>query len=500
MRAILSSVSLLAVHSAAPRRPNSLAPPRAGARAAATTLGPASVWPAPQTMSMGTTAVFLDSSFEFSCASAVCPQPLNNAFSQYADIIFFAGPPVPAAPNQSITGLAITILSDEPLALGVSENYTLSVPAAGGVAVATADTQWGALRALETFSQLFSWGGNGVPITYGCASAPVVINDFPRWPWRAVLIDSSRHFLTPAAIKVTIDAMQSTKLNTIHWHLVDDNSWPLVSTTLPLMSVHGAYSPEATYTHEDITELVSYAADRGIRIVPEFDMPAHASIWGAGASSTPHARNPCGRAPSSRPTQTHRALKIGYPQFTISCSDGQTLLNPVPAAGLYDAIDGLLSEFLPLFHSADFVHFGGDEVQNLQCWNESAQVQAFMAANGLADVNAVRNFFETQIQSIAAKHNASSMFWEEVFDKNYSLLPESIVDVWLSFDEVEAALKAGHRIVNSFGLYLDQQDPFGPQHYFWADTCSFKSAQSARTPTHPLSHPLPHDLNRPRQG
>jgi hexosaminidase len=142
----------------------------------------------------------------------------------------------------------------------------------------------------------------------------------------------------------------------------------------------------------------------------------------------------------------------------------------VPSAGLYDAVDRLLGEFLPLFHSADFVHFGGDEVQDLTCWNESAAVQSFMAAQGLPDVNAVRNYFESRIQAVAAAHNASSMFWEEVFDKNYALLPSSVVDIWLSFDEVEAAVKSGHRVVNSFGGYLDQQTPFGAEHYFWADT------------------------------
>jgi hexosaminidase len=207
------------------------------------------------------------------------------------------------------------------------------------------------------------------------------------------------------------------------------------------MSVAGAYAPEATYSHADISSIVDYAHARGIRLVPEFDMPAHATVWGA-----------------------------GYPNFTISCADGQTLLNPVPEAGLYEAVDGLLGEFLPLFHSADFVHFGGDEVEDLTCWNESAAVQAFMASQGLPDVNAVRNFFESQVQSIAQKHGAASMFWEEVFDKDYTLLPSSVVDIWLSYDEVEAAVKAGHRIVSSFGLYLDQQVPFGDKHYFWADT------------------------------
>jgi hexosaminidase len=404
---------------------------------------PTSVWPQPQSMSLGSSQVWLDSSFEFNCQTSLCPYPLDDAFSRYDGIIFFAGTPAVLPTGAvAITGLNITVLADVPLALGVSENYTLTLPSTSGVAVATADTQWAALRALETFSQLFQWSGNSIPTSYGCAQAPVMVNDYPRWPWRSVLIDSSRHFLTTSAVKITLDAMAYNKLNTLHWHLVDDNSWPLYSTTLPLMSEKGAYSPEATYSHADIEDVVRYAAQRGIRIVPEFDMPAHAAIWG-----------------------------VGYPQFTISCKDGQTLLNPTPNAGLYEAIDSLLGEFLPLFRT-DFIHFGGDEVSNLQCWLEDPGVQLFMTAQGYTTVDQVRNYFEGRIQQIGLKWSADTIIWEEVFDKNYTTLNTSIVDIWLSYDEVEKAVKSGHRLVSSFGLYLDQQDPFGPSHYFWADTWS----------------------------
>ena len=119
-------------------------------------------------------------------------------------------------------------------------------------------------------------------------------------------------------------------------------------------------------------------------MIPEFDVPAHASIWGK-----------------------------GYPELVISCADGQTLLNPTDDGGVYEVISGLLAEFQPLFYTADVIHFGGDEVEDLTCWNESSAVQEFMAAKGLPDVNAVRNYFESKVQAIAKTHNADSMFWEE---------------------------------------------------------------------------------------
>ena len=171
-------------------------------------------------------------------------------------------------------------------------------------------------------------------------------------------------------------------------------------------------------------------------------MPAHAAIWGR-----------------------------GYPQVEITCADGPSLLNPIDdgsAFSTYTIIDNLLAEFSPIFYTADTIHFGGDEVSSLKCWNESAAVQAFMAAKAIPTVDALRNYFEKRVQAIASARGLRSMFWEEVFDKNYALLPSSVVDIWLSYDEVEAAVKAGHRIVSSFGLYLDQQDPYGDHHYFCA--------------------------------
>ena len=145
--------------------------------------------------------------------------------------------------------------------------------------------------------------------------------------------------------------------------------------------------------------MVDFAEERGIRVIPEFDMPAHAAIWGK-----------------------------GYPQLEITCADGPSLLNPVDDGSefsTYTVINNLLSEFGPLFRTADVVHFGGDEVGSLACWNESASVRAFAAAKGLPTMDAVRNYFEDKIQTIAASHSLRSMFWEEVFDKGAFFYPSA---------------------------------------------------------------------------
>lgn len=284
--------------------------------------------------------------------------------------------------------------------------------------------------------QLVEW--DKASTTYTIWNATVVISDAPRFPWRGVLLDSSRHYLTMAAIKTALDAMSYNKFNTLHWHVTDDNSWPLVSEKYPRFSEVGAYGPDAVYTKEDVKELVDFAFNRGIRVMVEFDTPAHATIWGA-----------------------------AYPNLTITCPDGQTLLNPT--GPVYPVLDDLLTEFADVF-TTDFVHLGGDEVESLECWQESAEVQSFMKAQGLSTVQQVRNYFESEVQTIAAKHGKDTVFWEEVFDKGYTLQPSTVVNVWLSAEETARAVQAGHRVVHSYGWYLDQQTPPGPLHYFWVDT------------------------------
>lgn len=450
------------------------------------------VWPMPQQMTTGSVASApLSPMFSINCASTVCPDPLAAAFTRYMDVILFAGGAPNTGASNAITGLNVKVLNTADLALGVSENYTLTVPATGGPATITADNQWGALRGLETFSQLVVWQPQSINSTaetgnnYAVYNLPISVTDFPRFPWRGVLLDSSRHYLTVSSIMSTLDAMSYNKLNRLHWHVVgeetggrrwdascwcrflatpdsccyfysaclllplqpiayppfpaDDNSWPLVSETYPNFTV-GAYTPQAIYTHADVSAIVQYAWERGISIIPEFDGPAHATAWGA-----------------------------GYPNLVINCPNGQSLLNPTDNGGVYDVIQGLMQEFVPLFQT-DFIHFGGDEVENYICWEQSTEVQQWMQTKGFTTMFQVRNYFEMKLQQMAVNMGLSTMFWEEVYDGNFTLLPSTIVDVWLSDQELLQAVQAGHRVVESYGLYLDQQLPPGGTHYLWVDT------------------------------
>ena len=169
---------------------------------------------------------------------------------------------------------------DAPLSPGATatdESYEIVADATG--ATITAWTQWGALKALETFSQLVHARGGG---EHSLPAPPIKVTDRPRFGYRGLMIDTSRSYLTVTAIKQTLDAMAYCKLNLLHWHMVDDQSFPVESTALPNLAGLGAYSPLHTYSHADLAEVVTYARARGIAVLPEFDVPGHTSSWQIG--------------------------------------------------------------------------------------------------------------------------------------------------------------------------------------------------------------------------
>jgi hexosaminidase len=410
--------------------------------------------PLPLSLTFESTTLSLDGGFVITCA-APCPDPLPAAVARYNELVFSAGGrPAPPSASVALTllpALAVSVQGGTPLALEVDESYALSVPADGSAARLTAVTQWGALRGLETFSQLVQWskdyskGSNG---SYAIPFAPVAISDAPRWPWRGLLIDTARHFQPLPTLFAILEGASYAKLNVLHWHVFDDESWPLVSTLYPAFSDEGAYAPDALYSHADVAAVVNFAHDRGILVIPEFDMPGHAASWGR-----------------------------GYPALVCPCPGGETLLNPVPAGpgDVYDTLDGLLREFLPLFGSPPLVHLGGDEVFNTTCWSETPAVNAWAASQGYApgDMHAVREYFESRIQAIVASHGASSMFWEEVWNGKFSLRQDAVVNTWLNMTDIVSVLQSGRRVVSAYGLYANRaqpQAPLRPVHYAFSDT------------------------------
>ncbi|KAK7084868.1 hypothetical protein SK128_002482 [Halocaridina rubra] len=168
----------------------------------------------------------------------------------------------------------------------MDEQYEIKIdtPDSPGVGTILAKSIWGILRGLESFSQLLVPSGSA----YNVNSTQIM--DFPRFSFRGLLLDTSRHYLSVNKILETLDLMAMNKFNVFHWHIVDDPSFPYVSEVFPKLSGIGAFSPHHVYTPQNISDILEFARLRGIRILPEFDSPGHTKSWGP---AQPGLLTPC---------------------------------------------------------------------------------------------------------------------------------------------------------------------------------------------------------------
>lgn len=175
--------------------------------------------------------------------------------------------------NSSLSQVDLTIADcAADLQHGVDESYTVDIIQSTQAVNITAKTVWGALHAFTTLQQLIISDGNGGLMVEN----PVSIIDHPNYPYRGAMIDTGRNFISLPKIREQIDGMALSKMNVLHWHMADAQSWPVQMQVYPQMT-QGAYSPQSTYSQNDIRDLIAYARARGVRIIPEIDMPGHAS-------------------------------------------------------------------------------------------------------------------------------------------------------------------------------------------------------------------------------
>jgi len=324
---------------------------------------------------------------------------------------------------------------------GVDESYTLTI--GSPISTITAPTTWGALRGLETFSQLLMRN----PASFTIASATVT--DFPRFGWRGLLIDTSRHWLPVKTIKETISAMSFSKLNTLHWHIVDGQSFPFESKSFPLLQT-GAYRPNQVYTQDQIKDIISFANDHGVRILPEFDMPAHATSWGFGY---PFLIVPC------NPRSSIYDFNDGW---------GDQPMDPTNP-NVYQFIAKFLSEVAALFPD-NWLHLGGDEVE-YSCWN-TTRINKYMKENGIATFQDLETLFILEVNKRIQGLGKQTIYWQEVFQNTNPFIGDS-VDVWKDSTTLAKVIAAGKKGIQSFGWYLDNlgagwvdfynQDPIPPK-------------------------------------
>ncbi|XP_046329734.2 beta-hexosaminidase subunit beta-like [Haliotis rufescens] len=351
--------------------------------------------------------------------------------------------------------------------LEMDESYSITIKDSRKRIVA--NEVWGALRGLETFSQLV-WKGTDAKLYV----METIAIDKPRFPHRGVLIDTARHFIFKDVIYDILRGMEQNKLNVFHWHMTDDQSFPFQSEAFPEMSAKGAYHSSYVYTHEDIVDIVEFARLRGIRIVPEFDVPGHTYAWGHG-----------------RPELITKCYNKNYPTYGM--------VGPIDPSkdSTYAFLKELFREVLDLFPD-QFIHAGGDEVP-ADCWRANDEVmkngeRLVKAQSGLLqnletkikktvnrqpglplDTVTLWEYFQNRFMkdvhavSKSRVQGVKFILWQEASTKtNIKMVNDTIAEIWMGDAMLmREAIQKGYRVLYSACWYLDmiQFGPDWPKYY-----------------------------------
>lgn len=314
----------------------------------------------------------------------------------------------------------------------MDEAYTLMIGSrVHGDGILFADTTWGVLRGLESFSQMVYQEDN----TFKVQASAII--DFPRFSYRGVMFDTSRHFIPVNIIKQNLDAMSYNKLNVFHWHVVDDQSFPFESKKFPDMNLKGAYNSKThVYSQVDVKDIIEYARIRGIRVIPEFDTPGHTLSWG---NSQKQLLTVCYDTKTNKPSGT-------YGPFDPTLESTYTFLQE------------FYKELKEVFPDA-VVHLGGDEV-DFDCWKSNPHITNFMKNNNIKTYEALENYYIQRLIEIVEKLDKKMIVWQEVFDNKVKLRKNNTyVHIWKGNDEwkheMDAVTKSGKKAILSSPYYLN---------------------------------------------
>jgi hexosaminidase len=331
----------------------------------------------------------------------------------------------PTATLAILTGRAAKQVQE----LGEDESYTLEVTSSA--ATLTAPNSLGVLRGLQTFRQLV----NATPT--GFAVPAISVQDQPRFPWRGLLTDVGRHFIPIDTLKRNLEGMAAVKMNVLHLHLSENQGFRIESKKFSKLQELG--SDGLYYTQAEMRDLIASAADRGIRVVPEFDMPGHSTAWFVGYPEL---------ASGKGPYQIDRHWGVRDPA-----------MNPTQER-TYKFLDALIGEMAKLFPDRYF-HIGGDEVNGKE-WDANPQIQDFMRTHEIHNNAALQAYFNKRVQAIVSKHGKIMMGWDEILNPD---LPKSIViQSWRGQASLAQAAQQGFSGLLSTGYYLDLNQS-AAQHY-----------------------------------
>eukprot|EP01062_Namystynia_karyoxenos_P048312 TRINITY_DN3672_c0_g1_i7.p2 TRINITY_DN3672_c0_g1~~TRINITY_DN3672_c0_g1_i7.p2 ORF type:complete len:629 (+),score=239.74 TRINITY_DN3672_c0_g1_i7:76-1887(+) len=390
------------------------------------------LWPLPAKYSFGNATADVGTDRFFTVPPS---DVLQQAVQRYQKLFFPHD--IGGAVSGSISGVVVTVDDTDGShpQLGVDESYELSVPESGK-ATLRAQTVYGALRGLETLSQLIVFDFDSQK--YTIPFLPFSATDAPRFPHRGLMIDTARHFQTLDSIRAVIDSLPYAKLNVLHWHMSDTQSFPMESRSSPKLW-QGAHSPQERYLQSDIADMVEYARLRGVRVMVEFDMPGHAGSWCAGYPEV------CPSPSCTQPLNVaNNATFDLIEKLLMEMTGGKASAKGAPSPGLF---------------KDNFIHLGGDEV-NTGCWTKTPAIADWLQKQGMSADDAYA-YFVKRAASYAIAQEHRPVQWSEVYDHFKTKLDKkTVVHIWKSVTNVTEVVANGYQVLlnvgyNSVSWYLD---------------------------------------------
>ena len=385
-----------------------------------------SVWPKPQQESRGEEFYTLNpKDFSFHAVGKKS-DILTDALKRYPPLIFPDKDMKSAEGYTVLKMFTIDVLTDyEPMTLTSDESYALIITNTD--VRLTAVTVFGALRGLETFSQVVYQNESGA---YFVQQNKIL--DHPRFHHRGFHIDTSRHYVSVKVILQFLDAMSYSKFNVLHWHIVDDDSFPYVSTAFPQLHNKGARNNKThIYNPIDVKNVIEYARLRGIRVIPEFDTPGHTRSWS------------------------------GVMNLLTKCYSGS---KPNGNLGPVDPTNDVNYEFFEQFFREvaaafpdEYIHMGGDEV-SFSCWQSNPDIKAWMKEKGMAgNYSMLEQYYEQKLLDIIKGLKKQYIIWQEVIDNKVKVQADTVVNVWKGGwpNEMAKVTQLGYRAILSSCWYLN---------------------------------------------
>ncbi len=334
-------------------------------------------------------------------------------------------------PKDNSENASLLIKVKRPAELKLYEDESYKLLAGEKQVTIIANTDLGALRGLETLQQLVSVDNDGYYFP------GIEISDAPRFPWRGLLLDITLHWMPMDVIKRTLDCMASVKMNVLHLHLTEDQMFGIESKVYPRLQELG--SEGNYYTQEEMKEVIAYADQRGIRIVPEFDVPGHCTSW---LKAYPKL------ASVKRDYELQRYFGVFDPALDVTKDYTYTFL------------DSLFTEMAHLFPD-EYFHIGGDENTGKD-WERNPEIKAYMQKKGMTTYRELETEFISRLLPILKKNGKKMMGWDEILRPG---IPHDImIQSWRGTESLVEAAKNGYTGLLSTGYYIDLMQP-ADYHY-----------------------------------